>query len=896
MKPSSNPSPSDWTPDSPEFTAFALKDGPFDPSVPGRAERRAEAEQVIAKSAALRSEIGEIRRVADDVETDLAHEPIHRLSTERRESVLAYARNPGRGLPRRSTEDIPAAGRGGWHRFWSAVTRPAMGFSLAAATALSIALALWNPWSSRPASGPSDPSGTAPAARARAAAKVAPSDPSADPSAALSAGDALPPESRTEPPVTVVASVSPKVDGGSGDTLAGIPIRGSVPRVDRAAGSGVRPGVPPSAASAASPRPPQDGPSGEVVRGEPQLRWERPGQEPAAAPAAPRKTATATAAGSGREAGPPASQTADRPMAQSFPGRRPADPSAAGSSASAVPARPGSAAGVPVGVGGGVGTGVPIGPASATARTAVAGDPAPIRESSPVPSRREVARTTREFPFQSAATQPRSTFPLKPGDDSYPEVRQALEAGRLPAPDSVRLEELLNHFAYDHPVASGAEALSARVEVADSPWNPDHRLVKIGLQARPSDPAVRPPANLVVLVGLRPGSEARLAWAQRSLQAVVDALDARDSLALLVDGPRGRVILPPTSGRERDRLVRGVSGLLPEGAPQGLDGLRRAYALASQRHVTGGTSRVVWILDGEFSAEAGTRGALADLIREQTEWGVFLTVLGLGPGTSAPPAGRPWMPTPAGGSYAAAAGPAEARAALRRELHPAASPVADDVTVDVRFNPDRVDRWRLIGQEATGPGPQRGAPADRAGVRLDPGDSVTALYEIVPARPERPGGPGASAASTAGSGPGGADPGSKGLEAHAGAGELLSLQVGFRPPAGDPAGAPRPGDPKASGDPAARSLRVDVPDASRPVDAATADYKFAAAVVGYGLLLRDSPYKGDLTWDKVLALAEEGQGPDREGYRMEFLQLVRRAQALHGAAPSVPGAPVRPRP
>ncbi|MFM7554469.1 MAG: YfbK domain-containing protein, partial [Verrucomicrobiota bacterium] len=146
------------------------------------------------------------------------------------------------------------------------------------------------------------------------------------------------------------------------------------------------------------------------------------------------------------------------------------------------------------------------------------------------------------------------------------------------------------------------------------------------------------------------------------------------------------------------------------------------------------------------------------------------------------------------------------------------------------------------------------------------------------------------------SGPGGADSGSKGPEAHAGASELMSLQVGFRPPAGDPAGTPRPGDPKASGDPAARSLRVDVPDASRPVDAATADYKFAAAVVGYGLLLRDSPYKGDLTWDKVLALAEEGQGPDREGYRMEFLQLVRRAQALHGAAPSVPGAPVRPRP
>lgn len=800
MKTTPESSPSDWTPDSPDLTAFVLKDGPFDPAANGWAGRQAEAEEVVARSAPLRGEIGEIRRVADDLEIGLAGEVVHRLGSDRREAVLAYARNPGRGLPRRSLDDSSgeaATGPKQPHRLWSLLTRPALGLSLAAATALSIALALWGPWRR-------DTSGS----RVASAPALAVSNVPAKPSAAVPRPVSGPPADRAR-----------AVDG---------PSSGSAETSSEAMRSAPGP---------ASVEVPAERPRQEVVRGESQLSWGPSG--------GPRALETTRDASSKRASSAPSSEPSM--MSRSAP--------------------------------------------SSTGTSGSSGAAGSARQ----------ARSTREIPFRSAAESPRSTFPLKPADTSYSEVRRDLQEGRLPSPDSVRLDELLNHFSYEYPAPTGSDPLFAQVEVADSPWSPDHRLVKIGLQARPARPAGRAPANLVVLVGLRPGSAARLSWAQRSLQALAEAMDGRDSMALLLEGPRGRVILPPTSGADRAGLLRGVSTLRAEGGPQGLEGLRRAYALAAQRQVPDGINRVLWILDGEFAAEAGTREALATLIREQTEWGILLSVLGLGsapadvpdsPGRSdqagrTPPASS-WMPTPAGGAYASATTPAEAREVLQRELRPKAAAAADDVTVDVRFNPARVDRWRLIGQESREPdsGSNRrssaGPAAEPAGVRMEAGESVTALYEIVPTPPgdrsargpgARPGGGG-----TGGGGAGGGD-------------DLLSLQVDYRPSV---AGASRV--PPAEETP--RRLQVGVPDAGGGLDAATADYKFAAAVVGYGLLLRDSPFKGDLTWEKVQILAEEGQGPDREGYRREFLQLVRRARELHapGAAAAPAAGVIRPRP
>lgn len=774
----SSPSPADWTPDSPELTAFALKDGPFDPSVPGWAERRAAAEQAVARSAPLRAEIGEIRRVADDVETDLSREAIHRLSADRREAVLAYARNPGRGLSRRSSAGSSPEGDSGWHRLWSRVTQPVMGYSLAAATALSVGLALWSAWPS--ASRPS------PAVAVRSGASNA------------------------------LAEASPSISADR-----------SMP-------------VPTSASASDTPFIAQ--PEEETLRGEPQLAWGSAGRLPGSSAAS---TATAMSTTSPLP-GSPASVAGLKRYGLVAPV----------DSADAL-AGPASAAGFP--------TAIPTtAPAADLAQNSRGLQATPVTPTAQAKTSmpRPRAQTTREIPFQSAATAPRSTFPLKPGNSSYPQIRKALQDGQLPSADAVRLEELLNYFSYDYPAPSGSDPVSAQVEVADSPWSPDHRLVKIGLQARPAQTVGRPRANLVVLVGLSPGSSARLSWAQRSLQALIEALDGRDSLALLIDGPQGRLILPATAAADRASLIRGVRALRAEGAPRGLEGLRRAYALADQHHVPGGINRVVWIVDGEFSAEAGTREALATLIREQTDWGVFLSVMGLG--FEAPPESSeaPWMPTPAGGAYASAATPSEAQAVLKRELQPTPAAVAENVTVDVRFNPARVDQWRLLSQESQASAAAPNPSPTQSGAQMEAGRSVTALYEIVPTRPTDQPQPGSGSESA---GPAG------------GPSDLLSLEVGYRSPTNR-----RPQDPAQSSPP--RSLQVGVPDVRRSSDAATADYKFAAAVVGYGLMLRDSPFKGDLTWEKVQILAEEGQGPDREGYRAEFLQLVRQARALQDGA------------
>ncbi len=760
----STPSPADWTPDSPELTAFALKDGTFDPSVPGWAERRAAAEQAVARSVSLRAEIGEIRRMADDVETDLTHEAIHRLSAARREAVLAYARNPERGLPRRSSARPSQDGNSGWQRFWFVVTRPAMGYGLAAATALSIGLALWSAWPSEP--------GPSPAV------------------AILSGGSNAPAEASLS--ISADRSMPTQATATAADALLIAELRE------------------------------------DLLRGKSPQAWGSPGRSigsssPSESPESPASV-TALVAQVKRYKLAPSADSADVLSGSATPAASPAAELAQKSQA----------------------------------RQATSAPPATPAIQAKTSAPRPRAQTTREIPFQSAATTPRSTFSLKPGNTSYPQIRKALQEGQLPSPDAVRLEELLNYFSYDYPAPSGSDPVSAQVEVADSPWSPDHRLVKIGLQARPAPTAGRPRANMVVLVGLSPGSSTRLSWAQRSLQALIEALDGSDSLALLIDGPQGRIILPPTAAADRASLIRGVGALRAEGAPRGLEGLRRAYALADQRHVPGGINRVVWIVDGEFSAEAGTREALELLIREQTEWGVLLSVVGLGVEGPLEPSSSPWMPPPVGSTYASAATPAEALALLRRELQPTPTTVAENVTLDVRFNPARVDQWRLLSQESRESATAPKASPTHSGVQIDAGQSITALYEIVPTRstdPTRPGS-GSELAAPAGS-----------------SSDLLNLEVGYRSPANgrvQDSAESRP----------ARSLQMGVADVSRSSDAATADYKFAAAVVGYGLMLRDSPFKGDLTWEKVQTLAEEGQGPDREGYRAEFLQLVRKARGL----------------
>ena len=791
----SSSSPADWTPDSPELTDFALKDGPYEQSVPGWAERRAAAEKVVARSAALRAEVGEIRRLADSVETDLAQEAIHRLSLDRRQAVLAYARNPERGLPRRFAEGLYSNADSPWRRFWSVLTRPAMGLGLAAATALSIALALWSPWKS----------------------------------ASVPAGSVAAHSTVSNAPVRMLES-TPEASN----------------QLEQPLGAEV-------ATEAVPESPIQE----DIQRGDPQLRWDHSGRNPVALGApvsgdAPGGTTAALAQAQGWAVSDSARSSDVASFAPKDSKESPRWLGQAKAKASPL---------------------VPNAVAAAETRE-------PVASSTKSPSPRRQAQTTREIPFQSAATSPLSTFPLKPGNTSYPQVRKALQEGQLPSPDAVRLDELLNYFSYNQPAPAGSDPVSAHVEVADSPWSPDHRLVKIGVQARPMRPVGRPAANIVVLVSLSPGSAARLSWAQRSLQTLFETLNDRDSVALLLDGPRGRVLLPPTSAGDQDRLSRSLGLLRAEGAPRGLEGLRRAYALAAQHLVRDGINRVIWILDGEFSAEVGTREELAALIREQTEWGVLLSVLGFGSDTVAAPNATPWVPTPSGETYASVASPAEARAALQRELLPDPTTAAEDVTVDVRFNPDRVDRWRLLSQESRDPSPKRAASKTNAaaqkGTPMEAGQSVTALYEIVPnrsgSRPESA----ADKASAAVASP---------------SNDLLSLQVGYRSPAGGAVQNTTTNKP-------ARSLQVGVPDVHRSADAATADYKFAAAVVGYGLLLRDSPYKGDLTWEKVQSLAEEGQGPDREGYRMEFLQLVRQARALNDSASNAapPAGQIKSRP
>jgi Ca-activated chloride channel homolog len=822
------------TPDSPEITAYALGEV--------NAEEHAVIERAIAGSPELRAEIASLRRLADTLETQLAAEASPALDESRREAILEAAADPAKAvLP------AAAAGAGGplhwFSRLWTGITQPAIGFSLAAATALAIALALWTPWkvrkdptvsdetrsvTNRPASqsgpGPGDPS----PAKFKAA-------PTAPDTSVVPRTPAPGPAHRAQAVDGKKESALGGVAGGSGalDSLAAAPARSEVAlKRDNAGFSAGPPVMAPAVASSAA-----AGSSGKVDS----------------------STVGGLAGGSlGRPVHNRPVDAARRPV-EALERRAPSDPAASSSPRPEVAGRElarevKSLAEVPE-----ARLGLVVGESLAKA-------PAPAGELFGYVPPHQAARPLgtesytpiAENPFRDVSAAPLSTFGMDTDTASYANARRFLREGSLPPRDAVRLEELVNYFPYDYAAPRGPEPFAAHVEVADCPWNPGHRLVRIGLKAREGDRRERPRANLVFLVDVS-GSmqpENKLPLVQRSLRLLLDQLDPRDSVGVVTYAGEAKVALEPTRVSEKPAIQKAIDALRAGSGTDGGSGIQRAYAMATNRFIRGGINRVILCTDGDFNVGLTSRDELLDLITEKAKSGVFLSVLGYGMDNYKDDTAE-LLADRGNGNYAYVDSFSEARKVLKEEVQGTLQTVAKDAKIQVEFNPSRVASWRLLGYENRLLADRDFNDDKKDAGEVGAGHAVTALYEIVPVAGRRPGvdplrySPPAAAATKA--------------EAPHGD-ELLNLKVRYKDPEGD----------------TSRLMQVPVKDPGHDAAAATADYKFAAAVVGYGLMLRDSPQKGDLTWDKVLGLAEEGLGPDREGYRAEFIDLVRRAKQLGG--------------
>ncbi|MDT7689140.1 MAG: Ca-activated chloride channel [Acidobacteriota bacterium] len=461
-----------------------------------------------------------------------------------------------------------------------------------------------------------------------------------------------------------------------------------------------------------------------------------------------------------------------------------------------------------------------------------------------------------ENPFLEAARAPLSTFSIDVDTASYSNTRRFINDGQLPPKDAVRIEELVNYFSYDYPQPAGAAPFSVTAEVADCPWNSRHRLVHIGLQGKKLSTEDLPPANLVFLIDVSGSMNEpnKLPLVKSSLRTLAAQLTARDRVAIAVYAGSSGLVLPSTPGDRMNEIVSAIERLEAGGSTNGGSGIQLVYRVAQENFIKGGTNRVILATDGDFNVGLTNDNELVRLIEEKRRGGVFLSVLGFGTG-NLNDSMMEKLADKGNGNYAYIDTQAEAQKALGEQVAGTLATIAKDVKIQVEFNPRLVAGYRLIGYENRLLA-ERDFNDDRKDAgEIGAGHTVTALYEVVLAgqKLENPGVDELKYRQPA-----------QETSQSAGANELLTVKLRYKEPDGD----------------VSKPLNVGVPDSTTSFRNASENFKFAAAVAEFGMLLRDSRYKGQSSYEGAVELARASTGTDLHGYRSEFVHLVETAQSL----------------
>jgi Ca-activated chloride channel family protein len=460
-------------------------------------------------------------------------------------------------------------------------------------------------------------------------------------------------------------------------------------------------------------------------------------------------------------------------------------------------------------------------------------------------------------PFLRPRENPLSTFSIDVDTAGYSIVRTFLQQGELPPKSAVRIEELVNYFDYDYPPPDDGRPFAVRAEAGPAPWNTGHILARIAIKGRELPAAKRPPVNLVFLLDVSGSMDGpnRLPLVKTAMTMLVDELGPQDKVAICVYAGAAGTVLQPTGGDDKDRIVGALRRLNAGGSTAGGEGIQLAYSLAEQNFNPTAVNRIILCTDGDFNVGITNRSALVDLIKQKANSGVYLTVLGFGMGNFHDGTLKQ-LASNGNGNYGYIDTIEEANKILVRQLSGTLVTIANDVKIQVEFNPATVGAYRLIGYE------NRLLRAEEFNDdTVDAGDigaghTVTAFYEIIP--------PGAEANALPG-----VDPlryavqRDEGDAAAAFAGELATVKIRYK----------RPGE--TSSDLLSFPVRT---QEVRRAGESSADFTFAAAVAAFGMLLRDSPYKGSTDFDMVQAMAESSIGTDQFGYRRSFTQLVRAAR------------------
>src|SRR5258705_8124566 len=471
------------------------------------------------------------------------------------------------------------------------------------------------------------------------------------------------------------------------------------------------------------------------------------------------------------------------------------------------------------------------------------------------PGNREQYDEIVENQFIAVAADPLSTFSIDVDRASYSNMRRfIMQDGQLPPRDAVRIEELVNYFPYDYSEPEGDDPLAIHAEVAPAPWKTQHQLVRIGLQARRVKLENLPQSNFVFLPDVS-GSMMppnKLPLVKSAMRLLVNQLRAKDHVAVVVYAGSAGLVLQSTPGDQKDKILDAIDRLEAGGSTAGGEGVRLAYDESVGNFILGSNNRVILATDGDFNVGASSDAEMVQLIEEKRRTGVFLTVLGVGEG-NLQAAKMEKLADKGNGNYAYLDNITEAQKVLVHELGGTLYTVAKDVKIQVEWNPARVRAYRLIGYENRLLRNEDYADDKKDAGEVGSGHSVTALYEVVRVgvntdvtirmpdslRYQR-----RNVQPTGAAGP-----------------ELLFVKVRYKRPDGD------------------ESRLMSQPVMAQAGEAPSLDFQFQAAVAEFGLLLRNSDFRGKADLGHVIAAAREARGSDPDGYRAEFVKL---AEAVRG--------------
>lgn len=463
--------------------------------------------------------------------------------------------------------------------------------------------------------------------------------------------------------------------------------------------------------------------------------------------------------------------------------------------------------------------------------------------------------------FQTVTEVPLSTFSIDVDTASYSNMRRyVMEWDRHPPAHAVRIEELINYFDYDYPVSeyrTGEAPFIAHVAIAACPWASGHKLVRVGIKGSDLPKGERPPSNLVFLIDVSGSMESadKLPLVKQGLSMLVSQLNENDRVAIVVYAGSSSVVLEPTIGSNSRKIMDAIENLQAAGSTHGSQGIRQAYAYAREGFIEGGSNRVILASDGDFNVGVTSQDELINLIEKEAKSGVFLTVLGFGTG-NLQDGTMEQLADKGNGMYAYIDTLREAKKVFIDQMQGSLVTIAKDVKIQVEFNPDRAQQYRLIGYENRMLASQDFNDDSKDAGEIGAGHTVTALYEVIP--------PGALPQA-------GVDPLKYQTQpepqtpAGAYANELMTLKIRYKEPEAEES----------------KLLEYPVIDTLTQFEETDSDFRFAASVAAFGMRLRDSDNFGGVGYDDILTWASGALGDDPHGYRAEFLDIVRKASIVN---------------